>query len=247
MRFISSKLRVAPFVFQSLILLVFVSCKKEDHKIYKADILSFTTKDSSGEPIKGALTETNDIVFYWPPEQKLPDSITPVIKISEGSTVKPASGTKVPFSAQTSFTVTSGDGVTKSYKLKVMPYDPEPFITSVGFSRGNLFKDPTSEFYEYNLVEIENAGINEGIAEVNKKVELFLIDANNVEIPLKMINKEDVPARQLNTYLSWLKSQKGTFFVSVNNVELGVYKKIKLKYNKHIVYYDSNITVKQRK
>ena len=234
-------------VFLSFLLLALASCKKEENKIYKADILSFTTKDSNGEPIKGALTETNDIVFYWPPEQKLPDSIAPVIKVSNGSTVKPASGTKVLFSEKTSFTVTSGNGVTKSYKLKVLPYDPEPFILSVGFSRGNLYKDPTSEFYEYNLIEIENAGINEGIAEVNKKVELFLIDNNNAEIPLKMINKEDVPAKQLNTYLSWLKSMKGTFFVSVNNVELGVYKKIKLKYNKHVVYYDSNITVKQRK
>lgn len=247
MRFIPNQLRVTQLLSCLFLLLALASCKKEDNKVYKAEIISFTTKDASGEPIKGALTEKNEIVFYWPPEQNLPDSIAPVIKISEGSTVKPASGTKVAFNNQTSFTVTSQTGEVKAYKIKVMPYDPEPFINSVGFSRDNLYRDPTSEFYEYNLIEIENVGINEGLTEKNKKIELFLVDNNDKEFPLKIVNKEDVPAAQLNTYLRWLESQKATFFVSLNKIEIGVYKKIKLIYNNHVVYYDKSINVKQRK
>lgn len=248
MKFIYSKLRVTPIVFSLWILLtIFSSCKKEDSKIYTTAILSFVTKDATGEAIKGAITASNEIYFYWPPEQKLPDSIAPIIKLSEGSTVIPASGTKVLFNEKTSFSVTGHDGSVETYKLKISPYDPEPFIKSVGFSANNLFIYPASEFYEYNLIEIENAGINEGITAVNQKIELFLVDANNVDVPLKMINKEDVPEKQLKSYLSWLDSQKGTFFVSVNKVEAGVYKKIKLKYNNHVVYFDKNINVKVRK
>ncbi|MBB5645373.1 hypothetical protein HDE70_001661 [Pedobacter cryoconitis] len=248
MRFIYSRLRVTQIVFSLLILLsILSSCKKEDSKIYTTDMLSFVTNDATGEPIKGAITANNEIYFYWPPEQKLPDSIAPVIKLSEGSTVKPASGTKVLFNEQTTFNVTGHDGSVKTYKLKISPYDPEPFIKSVGFSANNLFIYPASEFYEYNLIDIENVGVNEGIAANNKKIALFLVDANNVDVPLKMINKEDVPEKQMKTYLSWLDGQKGTFFVSVNKIEAGVYKKIKLKYNNHIVYYDKNINVKVRK
>ncbi|MBB5636857.1 hypothetical protein HDE68_002770 [Pedobacter cryoconitis] len=248
MKFIYSPFRIAQIVCSLAILLsIFSSCKKEENKIYKTEILSFQTIDASGEPIKGAITANNEIYFYWPPEQKMPDSIAPVIKISEGSTVKPASGTKVPFNEQTSFSVTGHDGSVKVYKLKISPYDPEPFIKSVGFSANNLFIYPASEFYEYNLIDIENVGINEGIAANNKNIELFLVDANNTDIPLKMINKEDVPAAQLKTYLSWLDGQKGTFFVSVNKIEAGAYKKIKLKYKNHIVYYEKTINVKVRK
>ena len=247
MKFIYNKSGVARLLF-IFILLAFTACKKEENNIpSKTDIISFTTKDANGEPIKGALTENNEIVFYWPPEQKLPDSIAPVIKIAAGSTVKPASGTKVSFNEKTSFSVTGSDGAVKSYKLKIFPYDPDPFIVSVGFSINNLFKDPTSEFYEYNQIDIENVSINDGLAASNNKIQLFLIDANDAEVPLKIVNKEDVPAKQMTSYLSWLANFKGTFFVSVNKVEAGSYKKIKLKYNNHIVYYDKAITVKVRK
>lgn len=247
MKFIYNKSGATRLLF-IFILLAFTACKKEENNIpSKTDIISFTTKDANGGPIKGALTENNEIIFYWPPEQTLPDSIAPVIKIAQNSTIKPASGTKVPFNETTSFSVTGSDGAVRSYKLKVFPYDPEPFIGSVGFSINNLFKDPTSEFYEYNQIELENVSINQGLAEFNNKIQFFLIDANNAEVPLKIVNKEDVPARQMAGYLRWLESFKGIFFVSVNNIEAGSYKKLKLKYNNHIVYYDKTINVKVRK
>lgn len=247
MNFIHHKLSVIQFACSLLLLCSIISCKKEQVPASDNNILSISTKDAAGNPIKGALTADNNIVFYWPPLQAVPDSITPIIKIAAGSTITPASGTKVAFNEKTTFEVKGRNGISRSYQFKILPYDPDPYIISVGFSPNNLYKDSTSEFYDYNQIQLENVIFNDGLAETNKKIQLTLIDANNKEIPLKIISKDDISGKQLDSYLSWIKSFKNTFFVSVNAIDLGTYKQLKLKYNNHTVTYDKNINVKQRK
>jgi len=109
-----------------LFLLLFTllgSCKKEYKKYPYADIISFTVKDANGEPLK-AVVDAKNLTLYWPPNQALPDSIAPVITVSDRANVSPASGKKVAFKDNVKFTVTAQNGSTKEYLIKKVINQP---------------------------------------------------------------------------------------------------------------------------
>src|SRR5690606_12490916 len=105
--------------------LALLGCTKKQPDYPYTDLLQFSVQDAAGQPLKGVV-ENNEIILYWPPHQMVPDSITANITIAERASISPASGTKVPFDAQTVFTVTAQDGSQQSYRLKPVIIQPTP-------------------------------------------------------------------------------------------------------------------------
>lgn len=166
--------------------LTIAGCKKEYQQLPYADIISFSISDAKGEVLKGAL-EKNEIILYWPPEQPVPDYITPVIKVAEGATVSPASGTKVEFKEKTTFTVTAQNGKTTVYKIKPMINSVLPYIKSLsGFRTINQ---------KTILVNGDILTITGDYFSTEKdKTKLFLISKENIEVELKglMVNPFEI-------------------------------------------------------
>lgn len=111
-------------------LLFLSACKKEYADYPYHNILSFSIKNADGSASKAVITD-QDITLYWPPFQKVPDSITPVIQVAERATISPASGTKVAFKETTKFTVTAQNGSKTVYTLKPTVNQPVPYITDI--------------------------------------------------------------------------------------------------------------------
>lgn len=109
-----------------VVLLMATSCKKEYAAFPYNAIESFVTTDTSGAPLKASIVG-GDIIVYWPPLQAIPDSITPVITISDRAVIQPASGVKVAFSESTIYKVTAQNGSTRAFTLR--PDVNQPPIT----------------------------------------------------------------------------------------------------------------------
>jgi len=114
-------------------LFIAVSCKKEYPPLPYAEMVNFNIKGNNGEVIKGAI-ENNEITLYWPPEQAVPENITPVITVAEKATVHPASGSTVPFTENTTFTVTAEDGTVLKYRLRPVINSTKPYITNINMT-----------------------------------------------------------------------------------------------------------------
>lgn len=99
------------------------SCKKEYAEFPYADIVSFTIKDTNGEPVKAVIDEKS-LTIYWPSNQAAPDNIVPTITVSDRASVSPASGTSVAFKETTKFVVTAQNGTTKAYVIKKVINQP---------------------------------------------------------------------------------------------------------------------------
>jgi len=108
-----SKCSVALFV----VLLLATACKKEYAAYPYNAIESFVMADISGSLLKASIVD-NDIIVYWPPLQTVPDSIAPVIIVSDRAVVQPASGVKVAFSEHTTYKVTAQDGSVRTFTLR---------------------------------------------------------------------------------------------------------------------------------
>lgn len=109
-----------------VVLLLFTllgSCKKVYEEYPYANVVSFTVKDANGDPLK-AVIDSKNLTLYWPPNQVLPDSIAPVIVVSDRASVSPASGKKVVFKDNVKFTVTAQNGSTKEYLIKQVINQP---------------------------------------------------------------------------------------------------------------------------
>lgn len=120
-------LRLAYLTCSTLLLLS--SCKKESPDFPYAEIINFSITDANGAPLKGVINN-DEIIIYWPPEQQIPETVTPLITVSERANVQPASNTPVTFIDGTSFMVTAQDGTKKTYQLKRIVNVPKPYITS---------------------------------------------------------------------------------------------------------------------
>ncbi len=135
---IYTKARTVISNFYSLIILLAItsilySCKKEYPDLPYNDIEQFTIKDADGNTLKASAQGT-DLIVYYPPFLAVPDTIAPSIVVSEGATVEPASGAKVPFKTGIAFKVKAADGSVKNYILKALVNAPAP-VFSVGDTR----------------------------------------------------------------------------------------------------------------
>lgn len=162
-----------------LLLFVTSACKKEYPSLPYSEIINFTIKDNNGASIKAAI-ENNEITLYWPPEQTVPENISPVITVSDKATIKPASGTTVKFDENTAFTVTAEDGKTTTYKLKPVVNATKPYISSVSVLDYNGY------FYTEINTDIT---INGDYFNTNPDLtKVYFINNDNAEIPATISN-----------------------------------------------------------
>jgi len=117
--------------FLGVALLVVTSCKKEDALRPYADIINFTVTSPDGEPIKAAI-DGDSIVIYWPIGRELPETLTPIINVSGGATISPASGEEISLAEVVQYTVKAETGDTKIYRLHIPNNKPKPYIRNFG-------------------------------------------------------------------------------------------------------------------
>lgn len=116
------------------LLLVLGSCKREyvDAPHPYHEITSFKIAYDTGS-LKAAITN-DSIVVYWSGFKAVPDSVAPVITISENATIYPASGQKIALKSGVKYTVTAQDSSKATYTLYLKVFQDEPVATSNQFS-----------------------------------------------------------------------------------------------------------------
>ncbi|MCL4637502.1 MAG: hypothetical protein M5Z89_00810 [Olivibacter sp.] len=169
---------VKPWCLVSLICIAFSSCKKEYIDYPYAEIINFSIIDANGAVLKAAV-DNNEIIIYWPPEQAVPETVTPTVIVSERANVQPASNTPIAFIDGTSFTVTAEDGTAKVYKLKRIINVPKPYVTD--FSGITSYNDKN-----FILVgdQLSFAGDYFNTTEGQLKVFFLTADGREVEVPI---------------------------------------------------------------
>lgn len=123
-------LRKYPFILIILsAFITYTSCETDyvDALYPYNEITSFSvTTDSTA--LEAAITEGN-ITLYCLYTIDLPDSVAPVITLSENASISPASGAYIPLEDGVNYTVTAQDGSTADYSLNVIINQPTPDIT----------------------------------------------------------------------------------------------------------------------
>jgi spore coat protein H len=104
------------------------------------------TKDYTGvfhQPTQSILVSITDIVPIH--------SLVPTIILSEGATVKPASGETVDFSRPVEFKVTSSSGKVNSYSVSVSVPNSEPVISKITINDAVCPYDKSASSFFYTL------------------------------------------------------------------------------------------------
>lgn len=99
----------------------FTACEKTEYEQIKRpynNIERFSLTGYGNLDSINAVINADTILIYWNAETTPPATITPVISISAGAVITPASGTAVSFRDTTTYTVTAEDGTTRKYKMK---------------------------------------------------------------------------------------------------------------------------------
>jgi len=161
------------FYFPVLIVIIFLStsCRKEYVDYPYNDIEQFTITDELGNQLKAAISG-DSIKVYWPPFQTKPDSIMPVITLSEKANISPASGVQVSFTEDTKYTVTAQNGTTRTFILSPMINQPAPVFEVQNtdlLAMGSTMR-LTGQYF---------------LPDTNQ-TKLFLIDANKKEVLLSI-------------------------------------------------------------
>jgi len=106
-------------------------------------IETFTLREFSKDTLINASIVGGEVIVYWPSYKPLPDSIRPTISLSENASIRPASGTLVPFRTGTTYTVTSEADTEKEYVLKVDLRQPIPGFAytgpNIGLNQGDIY------------------------------------------------------------------------------------------------------------
>lgn len=111
----------------------------------------FEVREYSADTVLKAGITADSIIVYWPSaSRKMPDSITPIIKLYDSATVQPLSGQKVAFKTGTSYTVTSAAGTSKKYTLKVVQQSAVPWfsLSSPSILLGNIIPLNGDQFWQ---------------------------------------------------------------------------------------------------
>ncbi|PSL33414.1 efflux RND transporter periplasmic adaptor subunit [Chitinophaga ginsengisoli] len=91
------------------------------------ELKTFQVVAGVGDTIPAAISN-GSIILYWPFDHPLPESIAPLIAVSEHAVVSPASGTKVSLKDSVSYVVTAETGAKATYKLRVVVNQPDLLI-----------------------------------------------------------------------------------------------------------------------
>lgn len=113
---------------------LFFSCKKTEYENIKRPyngIQRFAIAGYGGLDSINAVIGDDDLIVYWNADAEPPAKIRPVIAVSAGATVSPASGEEVDFSENTVYTVTAEDGTVREYTLKPVFNEAVPVLFTV--------------------------------------------------------------------------------------------------------------------
>lgn len=91
------------------------------------ELQTFQVVAGVGDTIPAAISN-GSIILYWPFDHPLPDSIAPLVSISEHAVVSPASGARVSLKDSVSYVVTAETGAKATYKLRVIVNQPDLLI-----------------------------------------------------------------------------------------------------------------------
>lgn len=120
------------------LLLTMAACTKEtEYEKYPfKEIAQFSV--ATGNTQVAASISEGKIFLYWPAYMSMPDSVAPVISVSENATISPASGKNVALKSGVVYTVTAEDGQTATYTLQVVVNQPDITIADAADLNGTL-------------------------------------------------------------------------------------------------------------
>lgn len=141
----------------SLLVLVLPSCHEDDPPELSdaADLLSFRITKSNNPGLSkdysGVIDKPNFYVALLFDEDDPSGMLVPVIEVSPGATVSPASGTAVDFAKPVIYTVTAASGARQTYTVSVSSPAAVPIITSVRINGFPCPADIASGTFYYSL------------------------------------------------------------------------------------------------
>lgn len=120
------------------LLLTMAACTKEtEYEKYPfKEIAGFSVTNGSTQ-VAASVSE-GKIFLYWPAYMPMPDSVAPVIAVSENATISPASGKNVALESGVVYTVTAEDGQTATYTLQLVVNQPDITIVDAADLNGTL-------------------------------------------------------------------------------------------------------------
>lgn len=167
----------------TLFVLVIISCKKEYPAYPYHNISSFYMQDANGDTLQAAIQD-DQLIIYWPPFQEVPDSVTPVIQVSERAVVQPASGIAVAFNNNTSYTVKAQDGSTMVYHLKTVINQP-PVDFTINAANSNEAGQPL--YYADNGLYQTIDLISQFFIPDTSQTAVYLVSATGVTAQLSVL------------------------------------------------------------
>jgi hypothetical protein len=93
---------------------VLTSCHDKDHLPSAQDLISFELKNIAGVV---SIDQSGNIITVNVPYRTLLQNVTPIIEVSKGATIVPASGIPQDFTKPVYYTVKGNDGERKVYKV----------------------------------------------------------------------------------------------------------------------------------
>lgn len=123
---------------------VLPSCTKTSYDYEKMpykNIESFKVKGYTADSLN-AVIRNGQIMVYWTGEADAPATIRPVIAVSKGAAITPASGVEVSFKDTTTYTVSAEDGSVQIYHLKPVLNVPIPRVYAITPNTLHLITDP---------------------------------------------------------------------------------------------------------
>ncbi len=154
-----------------LILLLGSSCSKETLKSNQVAIESFTVLDNKGNKLHASIVN-NEIFIYWPPFEKIPESIKPEIIVSNAASIQPASNVEVKTTHPVQYRVQAENKESKTYTLKII--ENQPLLKIYVNLADNKYIIGNAMFNIFT----EHIILDDG------KTQVFLIDEQNREIPM---------------------------------------------------------------
>jgi len=174
---------------------LFSACKKTETiappALPSAQIVEFsiTNVPETESVIRGAVDhEAGTVTVYLPAYLQLP-VLMPQIKVTEGATVTPASGTqindllvKIRKGEKLSYTVKGKDGAEKSYALNIISQQPTTMVNELTIDPSNP-KTYTLTADQYTYIALQFSSENIIVENREEMVSIVLIDAAGNELP----------------------------------------------------------------
>lgn len=169
-------------------------------------LLEYKIVNVQGNPIYGAINQADTIVTVYLPFYLQLTSLEPAIKVSEGATVTPASGTMIENLLEVfrtgrtiRYEVKSKDGKIKSYKLDIQVQQPAVTLEEVSkeADKPNEYVIDMKKDYDSFSFSVNGTGF----ASSQEMISAVLVDEANKEygpLPMSTFNTTDL------TYLNFV-------------------------------------------